>query len=358
MGTCLVIAGAARSGTSALAGALGVCGVELGSNQLPPNQFNPKGYCELWDVLELHDECLASLHLSWDSLLPMPAGWRKGEAALVARAQIRRLYERDFRNSALWAVKDARLCRLLPLWQDELPHEEFRVIVPVRHPFEVASSLARFCGKSWTESLLYWIYNLFESERTTRPFRRVLTTYAELLSNPVSLMTRIERELGLALPRPMEERPVPLAAWVEPNSRSRHDDEGPSESGLESLKALAEFVYRQMIEQGQFHDPNRVDELFTRCFGVAYPSLASTFSAALLEVETDRAALQHKVSAYRSRARFRLNLRSFWPRSPRPLRATLNRLIATARQIGQATPRSGDDSDSAAKDAASSSVPG
>ena len=298
MGRVILIAGAARSGTSALAGALGVCGVELGSNHLPANRYNPKGYCELAKIISLHDRCLDALDRAWDSVSFLPDGWQNSEAAGIARKKIREVITLEFAGKDLWAVKDARLCPLLPLWIDEFPEQDLRVIVPLRHPFEVAHSLARFNGKSWTESLLYWLFTLFESERNTRQLRRVQTTYAELLSDPVALMHRIEGALDVSFPCPAAERFANLKAWVEPGMcRFKPQHPSPSEPGLESLKALAHSVYHQFVTDNLMAHPTRVDSLFEQCFGATYLSLATALEKKQRRAEKARHLLQTRMNS-------------------------------------------------------------
>src|SRR5690348_14529849 len=61
----LVILGMHRSGTSLLAGALGLLGASLPKHVMPSNCSNPKGYFEPQKIVELHDEMLLALNSSW-----------------------------------------------------------------------------------------------------------------------------------------------------------------------------------------------------------------------------------------------------------------------------------------------------
>ena len=279
----------------------------MGTNHVAVSQYNPKGYCELLEVLELHNRCLGSLQTTWDSLNFLPSDWQKSEAAQLAKLQIRDVFTKEFAGRDLWGVKDARLCRLAPLWQEELQGEGLKVIVPLRHPFEVAHSLARFAGKKWTASLVYWLFNLFESERSTRSMTRVLTTYTELLTDPVKLMNRIEHQLDITFPCPAEERHSKLSNWVNPDlCRFRQQQASPSEPGLEQLKELVDSVYRQFLNKDVFTNHERADALFEQCFGAAYFSYATTLHD------------KWSVHDYKERDRLRMRLESAeaWMKGP------------------------------------------
>ena len=136
----ILVLGMHRSGTSAVTGALRLCGVELGSELMQPGPDNPKGFWEHAGVVAIHDRLLAALGRSWNDPRPLPPHWLQTEAAAAAAAALEALLREEFSGSVLWAVKDPRMCRLLPLWWPVLERMgvQAAALFVLRHPREVA----------------------------------------------------------------------------------------------------------------------------------------------------------------------------------------------------------------------------
>lgn len=118
----ILVLGMHRSGTSALTGTLAKLGVAVGDDaeHLAPRPDNPKGFWENADVFRIHEWLLAQLDVGWDDIRPMPKDWLAHSAVAEAKDQLRLLLESSMAERALWAVKDPRLCRLLPMWRELL----------------------------------------------------------------------------------------------------------------------------------------------------------------------------------------------------------------------------------------------
>jgi len=215
-GTGILICGMHRSGTSALGGALDACGIRL-REDMPADHFNPKGYFEKCEVVNLHETFLREFELSGVSVKPLPANWEAGETAEWARSQIGELVERDFGDAALWAVKDPRLCRLVPLWTKALPGVPLCAILAVRHPLEVAGSLTYLSGYSQDRGMYFWLRFVLEAERNTRGLKRTVVRYDDLLASPESVMQRIAEDLQLNWPNAPEVRSEKLKSWIDVN---------------------------------------------------------------------------------------------------------------------------------------------
>ena len=71
----ILVLGMHRSGTSAVTGALRLCGVELGTELMQPGSDNPKGFWEHAGVVAIHERLLAALERSWNDPRPLPADW-------------------------------------------------------------------------------------------------------------------------------------------------------------------------------------------------------------------------------------------------------------------------------------------
>ena len=112
-----------RSGTSAVARVLGLCGATLPRGALPPNEYNETGYWEPEAVVCLHDELLAALGSRFDDLNALPAGWHLSPLVAAYAPRLGQVLEEAYGDAPLWVIKDPRLCRLLSLWRvvlDEL----------------------------------------------------------------------------------------------------------------------------------------------------------------------------------------------------------------------------------------------
>jgi len=185
--TAILVAGMHRSGTSALTGALGAMGVDLGERLLAPGDDNPKGYWEHEDAVGIHERLLASLGRSWDDVRALPEGWQSSDAARVASSEIAELISRDFAQSALWAVKDPRICRFLPLWTAATKQLGIRPVVlfVARRPSEVAASIE--ARNHWAPPIgeLLWLRHMFEAEAASRMLQRATVVYDDLLADPV-----------------------------------------------------------------------------------------------------------------------------------------------------------------------------
>ena len=63
--TCIIVVGMHRSGTSALAGTLGLLGAALPNNMLGATGSNPKGHFESAAVLGINKQILSALNTCW-----------------------------------------------------------------------------------------------------------------------------------------------------------------------------------------------------------------------------------------------------------------------------------------------------
>jgi hypothetical protein len=190
-----------RSGTSALGGALEALGLTVGKTVMPPSakQGNPNGYYENLALTNLHNEFLASIKSSWHDHTPVPDKQFSGMTARHFRRELLQLLVREF-ESGRPLIKDPRLCRLMPLWlpviKEYFPQAYF--ILPIRHPVEVACSLNKRDQFPLDQGLKLWVVHVLESEKTTRSFKRLFTTYDQLLKSPMETTVRLAHNLGLA----------------------------------------------------------------------------------------------------------------------------------------------------------------
>jgi glycosyltransferase involved in cell wall biosynthesis len=220
----IIVLGMHRSGTSAVTRVLNLLGVELGNNLMPPYRGNEKGFWEHLGIVSLHDQILARFDSRWDDPAPLPDGWWKDSTVQVLKGRILDVLRRDFSASPLWGLKDPRMCRLLPLWEQifsELGCEPFYVIM-LRNPEEVAASLEKRDGLSGQKSDVLWLDHTIAVESGTRGRPRVFIAYDQLLSDWEKTMTRVSTRLDVNWPRSYADAAPAVAEFLEPNLKHHH----------------------------------------------------------------------------------------------------------------------------------------
>jgi len=224
MSTAVLVLGMHRSGTSAITGVLAHLGVETGSRLLPAHDtYNPKGFWEHAEIVSIHDELLQSLGYAWDDIRPFPHEWWKYPEVFEFRKSLTHLIQRDFGNSALWTVKDPRMCRLLPLWLEILAELEIAplMILNLREPFSVAKSLEKRDGFVTPKANMLWLQHFLDAEWWSRGYPRIVITYKQLMDDRGAAVQSITQLLGLAIPTSALHE---IELFLEPSLRHHHAD--------------------------------------------------------------------------------------------------------------------------------------
>ncbi|MEO5595578.1 MAG: hypothetical protein ABIQ97_00305 [Lysobacteraceae bacterium] len=291
-----------RSGTSAITGALGVLDVPLGLRLIDAGPDNPGGYWEQRDTVLLDEQLLHALGSDWDDPTALPASWLDGEPASEAAAAIRALVADEFSGKSLWALKDPRLCRLLPLWRQELLALGVQpsVVLVLRHPDEIAASLRRRDALPATISHLLTIRYLLDAERASRGLPRSVVSYDRVLEEPATAFARIAVDLLLLWPQPPDRVLPKLDAFLDPEARHHReqalDSAARDAAGLDSPFRAAALELHALLEQGVFDDA-----------GIArLDAFADQFEKDLSE---DSALVQRIIDESRLRRDMRENLR-------------------------------------------------
>jgi hypothetical protein len=252
-GCCIAVLGMGRSGTSAIAGALRLMHVDLGSNLIDPDELNPTGYFEDASVITINRSLLCAIqsyegdfkcldHVDWNA--PSIIGHRQ---------PITEVLYREFRHSALFAIKDPRLCRVWPVWARAVADAgwSLRYILPLRHPIEVVQSLQSL-GTSTNYGLLWWASHTLDAEWHSRGAPRCIVAYRELLENPRTTMDQIGAALTLVWPASPEEAEGALNAFLDRSLRHFSDAaQAEREEADQEILGLVESVYTAMLGGGE-----------------------------------------------------------------------------------------------------------
>jgi hypothetical protein len=218
----VLICGAGRSGTSALAGMVDQGSHFHGDNLFPASPSNPKGFFENYDINDLNEELLlrsATAHMGSEAVGRVYGEYRRGqywlarwpEAMTVLQApdlqtRIRALVQRQ-----PLCFKDPRFSVTAPAWLEELPQAV--VLCIFRPPAVTAESILHECRSA--DYLLdhrISVVDAFELWRLS--YRRMVRLYASGaqvlfvryadLFDPARLRA-LEAQLGLPLVRSFAE---------------------------------------------------------------------------------------------------------------------------------------------------------
>jgi len=117
-----------------------------------------------------------------------------------AKKKINSLVKSEFGHSPLLETKDPRLCRLLPVWLPAIRTvAEPKVILTIRHPQEVASSLNRRNGIPKERAYLLWLLHTLEAEHVSREFGRAVVHFRDLVNDGLSVIAAIANDLDIDL---------------------------------------------------------------------------------------------------------------------------------------------------------------
>jgi hypothetical protein len=246
----LIILGMHRSGTSLLTGLLSQVGVIMGKRLYAPQKgVNEKGFWEHEDIVDAHDELLLHLGSQWDDLLPLSDEWWKADVVQPFADRLIRLVRRDFSNTYVWALKDPRMCRLLPLWFPLFTSQRISptFICMNRNPFEVAASLQKRDGFSREKALVLWLSHSLSAEHYSRGQPRVFIDFDQVVQNPAGVLLKIEQNAGLVFPVSVNEASKKIEEFVSPDLRHHKADKTP-EQMHEGVSLMAYELHRAFNE--------------------------------------------------------------------------------------------------------------
>lgn len=262
--TGVIVAGMHRSGTSALTRVLSILGAELPKTLMQAGADNPKGFWESTQVADLNESLLSSLGSSWDDVLAflLRRDGLRNQPHTIGR--IAEVLGSEFSLTQLFVLKDPRLALLLDAWVAAFKEKQLaaRIVIAVRNPLEVASSLAARNQFSVGRSLLLWLSYSLSAERASRNLPRVIVSYQDLIDDWRGVARRIESEFGLRFTGWTPTAELEIDAFVSPHER--HEV-----SSAELLRSRADVVrwvkdtYEWMLEaaRGENPAPARLDAI-------------------------------------------------------------------------------------------------
>jgi len=224
----VLVVGMHRSGTSALAGALGHLGLMLpASDDLVVGRYDNPVHYESQALTDVDDAILATLGGTWSAPPVLGPGWWRSDALLGVTGRAPGAARRAFPVDGPVVWKDPRLCLLLPLWRAMLPPPVVTVFL-WRAPLAVARSLRSRQGFTVSLGLALW-------ERYNRAALAGLAggavyvmRYEALLDDPLGSVTSLARWLAARgrVPVGVDPSSISPAAASVSGALARHEGEG------------------------------------------------------------------------------------------------------------------------------------
>ena len=140
--TALVVLGMHRSGTSAVTRVLGLLGAALPKQ--PMLSLKNEDHWEPERLVRLHEAMLEEAGSRWDD-------WRAFDPASLGKrldhykSRIKTILAEEYADAQLMVIKDPRMCRFVPLYNDVLAELDItpRFVLLQRNPLAVTASLAQ-----------------------------------------------------------------------------------------------------------------------------------------------------------------------------------------------------------------------
>lgn len=231
-------------------------GADLGKKILQPQiGVNDEGFWENSEIVDANEGILKYLSSAWYD--PRPFSYH-AELSKEIRENLRKVVDQEFAGKQIIAIKDPRLCRLLPYWLDLIQVDELgwapQFITILRDPMEVVLSLQKRDGLPITTGFWLWVDHVLASERFSRGYPRRFFSYDKVLSDVDSVVQDVfsfvvQNEGGSA-----EDRLKQIRAEINPKHRHYQTNQWVP---LDPVQEIAHHLYRRL----SMYDEKQTDYL-------------------------------------------------------------------------------------------------
>ena len=215
--SALLVLGMHRSGTSAVTGALRLCGAWLGeeTDLTEANAENPHGFWERRDIRQICDRLLHAAGADWWKVASFDPDAIPHAILVEQRRKFGKIIS-VLDQHETWVVKEPRLCLLLPVLRDHITNPV--CIHIIRNPLEVARSLQTRNGFSIAGGLALWEAYNRHALSASENLPRALVFHEALMLHPMEtlegLLKRLHELAVTNLERPDEGR---LKRFISPS---------------------------------------------------------------------------------------------------------------------------------------------
>ena len=221
----LLVLGMHRSGTSAITGALSLCGAWVGDEEelTAANEENPRGFWERRDIRRICDRLLHASEADWWKIGSFDPNAIPHDVMREERTRFASIVSR-LDEHGTWAIKEPRLCFLLPVLRDHITNPV--CIHIARNPLEVARSLQARNGFGVAAGLALWETYSRHALSASENVPRALVSYEALALRPTETVGRLLESLAefgeTSLVMPDADQ---LGQFIDPSLYRRRADE-------------------------------------------------------------------------------------------------------------------------------------
>ena len=193
----VLVLGSHRSGSSVTTKILQSLGCNLGPDLLAGDAFsNVMGHFENLSVLKFNEELLVNLGTDWRNPIPLDQNAFYKSKRIQIENDICSLLQ-DLLAQKINAIKDPRIPILLELWEGAILRtiSNLKIIITIRHPGEVASSLQKRDNLSDIVGVQLWVQATLNAIKFARDYSNYFVFYDHLISDPLGTTKGIEEYL-------------------------------------------------------------------------------------------------------------------------------------------------------------------
>ena len=266
--TCLLIAGMHRSGTSLFTRTAGLLGLTMPEQPIEAGKENSSGFWESQLLVDTHDKLLSDLGSAWYDWRELQINATDSQKVFDSyRDKILSAIEMDYGQSSMFALKDPRICRFIPAFEEILKSKNIttKYLIPVRSPIEVAESLLERNGLPLSQGILLWLRHILDAEHFTRKAPRSIVAYADALQAWKPVVEKISKDIDLTWPRPAEAAEKEIEDFINPLQRHHRTDRTDLNtdiaSSLEQILNWAEETQSIILQKVTNKNATRLDEI-------------------------------------------------------------------------------------------------
>lgn len=286
--TAIFVLGMHRSGTSALTGVLGLLGASHGSEVTKPSpKENPKGFFENVAVQALNKKILADFGSKWDDYAFRIEDHKTSSLEKYIE-QAKKILTDEFKYVSTFAIKDPRMSLLFPIWEKASLESDIdiRIVVPYRHPIEVAESLRKRNSFSLEKGILLWSNYMISILSYSKGYKTLYFNFDELLYET----DRVLKDLSSFVTLPLTEMSSKkILEFLEPSLKHHNlSIQNFPEETPRFLKDLLEIIRDRDFENSEKLDIAKSDYYQSLKF-FHHPELMEEVSkASLLREEVEK----------------------------------------------------------------------
>lgn len=212
----IFVVGMGHSGTSAMAGLLHHAGIFIGKDLIGAGAQNEKGHFEHVQTVNVNELLLALIGAQWlysevepKKITELQVDWTQD---LVVRT-----LKHHFGEHQLFALKDPRLCLLLPLYIKAARELGYTPkIITVSRPLpEIVESLLRSSTMSYEHAKRISMHYIQHIKRNIQNTDKLIVSYEELIDDPMAVVQRLHHFIPGLVVQP--EQQLSIVRFIDKN---------------------------------------------------------------------------------------------------------------------------------------------